>query len=162
VKRHRAASVSAALAAALALACGGGDPARQAVMDFTRALADSSYGDAWDLLTPGSQQWYDSTVVILHVFGWTEARESAVELAGEMTGEEFAGLTGRELFVRMAESSPEVHNLSSTIKSVNYPVDSLAVVVLRTSEGLQEVVIREIGGTWLIDLASLGPPVEGE
>jgi hypothetical protein len=154
--------LSLALAAVLAFTCGGGDPARQAIVDFTRALADSSYGDAWDLLTPESQHWYDSTVVILQVFGWTEAREAAVELAGEMTEEEFDALTGRELFVRMAESSPEVHNLSSSVKSVNYPGDSLAVVVLRTSEGLQEVVLREIGGTWLIDLASLGPPVEGE
>ena len=150
------------LTAVILSSCGGGDPAKQAILDFTEALSDSSYTEAWELLTPESHHWYDSTVVILHIFGWTEASGAAIDLAGQMSEEEFTALTGQELFVRMVEMSPEVHNLSSSVKSVQYPVDSLAVVVLRTEEGLQEVILREVDGIWLIDLASLGPPVEGE
>ena len=154
--------ISVAAGLFLLVSCEGGDPAKQAVLDFTRALSDSSYVEAWDLLTPESHQWYDSTVVILHRFGWVEAREAIESLTGEMTEEDFNGLTGQGLFSRMVEASPEVHNLSSSMKSVSYPADSLAVVVMRTEDGLQEVVIRRIEGVWLIDLASLGPPVEGE
>jgi len=146
----------------LLISCKGGDPAKQAVLDFTRALSDSSYSEAWGLLTPESRAWYDSTVVILQRFGWVEAREAMEGYSGEMTEEDFHDLTGQDLFSRMVEASPEVHNLSSSMKSVSYPADSLAVVVMRTEDGLQEVVIRRIEGVWLIDLASLGPPVEGE
>ena len=154
--------ISIAAGLFLLVSCESGDPAKQAVLDFTRALSDSSYVEAWDLLTPESHQWYDSTVVILQRFGWVEAREAIEGLTGEMTEEDFNGLTGQGLFSRMVEASPEVHNLSSSMKSVSYPADSLAVVVMRTEDGLQEVVIRRIEGVWVIDLASLGPPVEGE
>jgi hypothetical protein len=147
---------------ALLLSCMEGDPAGQAVLDFTGALSDSSYAEAWNLLTPESRHWYDSTVVILHMFGWTEASSTVIDLAGDMSEEEFSVLTGQELFVRMVELSPEAHSLSSSMKSVRYPADSLAVVVLRTEDGLQEIVLRQIEGVWLIDLASLGSPEEGE
>ncbi len=160
MKKLIPAFVAAVVAACLS--CGEGDPAKQAILDFTGALSDSSYTEAWNLLTAESQHWYDSTVVILQMFGWTEARSAAVDLAGDMSEEDFSTLTGRGLFVRMVERSPEVHNLSSSMKSVCYPTDSLAVVILRTDDGLQEIVLREIEGVWLVDLVSLGSPVEGE
>jgi hypothetical protein len=100
--------------------------------------------------------------VILQRFGWVEAREAIEGLSGEISEDDFHCLTGQDLFSRMVEASPEVHNLSSSMKSVSYPTDSIAVVVMRTEDGLQEVVIRRLEGVWLIDLASLGPPVEGE
>lgn len=149
------------LAVLLALAgCGPGGEASQAVLDFTRALADSSYDAAWNLLTPQTHQLYDSTVVLLHRFGWTEARDAANRIAGEMTREEFESLTGKDLFVRLIRASGDPSELSTTVESVTYPDSGVAAVVLDTDEGLQTIVARRIEGEWLVDLTSLEPPIE--
>jgi ABC-type glycerol-3-phosphate transport system substrate-binding protein len=152
------------LAAVLLVAAGcGTGGASDAATAFAAALADSSYSDAWTMITPESRALYDSTVAILHQFGWTESRESVIQLAGEMTESEFDSLTGEELFTRMVVTAPEVHNLSTSVQSVSYPDTSTGVVVMRTDEGLQEIVARRTGGIWLIDLTSLTPPLqEGE
>ncbi|MBD3276985.1 MAG: hypothetical protein GF388_01685 [Candidatus Aegiribacteria sp.] len=143
------------------LACGKTDRASAVVTAFSHAMADSAYDEAWEMLTPETRSWYDSTLAILREFGWTESRGAITELAGEMTEEDFLQITGKDIFVRMAESSEDVHNLSSSIKSVSYPDSLLGVVVVRTEEGLQEIIVRKIGDRWLIDLTSLMPPVEG-
>lgn len=145
----------------LFLACGGHEGASAAVVNFAQAISDSSYSEAWALLTPDTQHWYDSTAVVLHRFGWTESRQAVTELAGEMTEEEFLALTGKDIFTRMVSGSQDVHDLSTSIKSVTYPDSLVGVVVVRTDEGLQEVIVRKIGEEWLVDLTGLAPPVEG-
>jgi len=145
----------------LILACGGHQGASAAVVDFAQAISDSSYSEAWALLTPDTQHWYDSTAAVLHRFGWTESQQAVTELAGEMTEEEFLALTGEDIFTRMVSSSEDVHDLSTSIKSVTYPDSLVGVVVVRTDGGLQEVVARKIGEEWLVDLTGLAPPVEG-
>lgn len=145
----------------LLAACGGTDGASDAVKAFAGAMEDSSYHRAWSLITPESRQWYDSTAAVLHRFGWLESRSAVTELAGEMTEEEFQNLTGEDIFTRMAGSSEDVHNLSTSIKSVTYPDSLVGVVVVRTEDGLQEIIARKIGERWLIDLTGLLPPVQG-
>lgn len=156
--RRRAGFLTAIL---LLAACGGTDSASEAVRAFSGAMEDSSYHRAWSLITPESRQWYDSTAAVLHRFGWLESRSAVTELAGEMTEEEFLNLTGEDIFARMAGSSDDVHNLSTSIKSVTYPDSLVGVVVVRTEDGLQEIVVRKTGEQWLIDLTSLLPPVQG-
>lgn len=146
---------------AVLIACGDDDGASATVRSFASAIADSGYAEAWSLITPESRQWYDSTASILHEFGWTESREAACRLAGDMTEEEFLNLTGEDLFARMVTSSSDAHNLSTSIKSVNYPDSLICVVVVRIDDGLQEVIVRKVGESWLIDLTSLSPPFEG-
>ncbi|MFO8182577.1 MAG: hypothetical protein R6U39_00250 [Candidatus Aegiribacteria sp.] len=156
--RRRAAFLPAML---LLAACGNTDRASDAVKAFAGAVEDSSYHRAWSLITPESRQWYDSTATVLHRFGWLESRPAVTELAGEMTEEEFLNLTGEDIFARMAGASEDVHNLSTSIKSVTYPDSLVGVVVVRTEDGLQEIIVRKIGERWLIDLTSLLPPVQG-
>ncbi len=146
---------------AMMIACGEEDGASSTVKSFAAAIADSSYAEAWFLITPVSQQWFDSTASILHEFGWTESREAACRLAGDMTEEEFQNLTGQDLFARMVSSSSDAHNLSTSIKSVSYPDSIVCVVVVRIDDGLQEVIVKKFGERWLIDLTSLTPPFEG-
>ncbi len=143
------------------LACGSTDRASSVVNSFAEAIADSSYHEAWVMITPESRQWYDSTAAVLHQFGWTESREAVTELVGDMTEEEFMSLTGEEIFVRMVSGSEDVHNLSTSIRSVTYPDSLVGVVVVRTEDGPQEIITRKVGGEWLIDLTSLMPPVRG-
>ncbi|MEN8209324.1 MAG: hypothetical protein ABFR50_08735 [Candidatus Fermentibacteria bacterium] len=143
------------------ISCGDTDRASAAVESFSTAISDSNYQEAWTLLTPGSRQWYDSTASILHEFGWLESEPAVTALAGNMTEEEFLSLTGEDIFVRMVGKSEDVHNLSTSIKSVTYPDSLVGVVVVRTDDGLQEIIVRNIGGEWLIDLTSLTPPIEG-
>ncbi len=143
------------------ISCGETDRASGVVTSFSTAISDSNYQEAWTLITPGSRQWYDSTASILHEFGWIESEAAVTSLAGSMTEEEFLSLTGEDIFVRMVSMSEDVHNLSKSIKSVSYPDSLVGVVVVRTDGGLQEVIVRKIGGEWLIDLTSLTPPVEG-
>jgi len=143
------------------ISCGETDRASSAVTAFSTALSDSSYQDAWALITPGSQHWYDSTCAVLHAFGWMESQAAVFSLVGEMTEEDFISLTGEDIFVSMVSRSEDVHNLSSSIKSVSYPDSLVGVVVVRTDDGLQEIIVRKIGEEWLIDLTSLTPPVEG-
>jgi hypothetical protein len=149
------------LAAAVILfaaSCGRTDGASDAVVQFAAALADSDYSAAWQMLTPESQAWYDSTVVVLHHFGYTEAREAMIELAGETTEQEFAALTGEQLFARMSSAARETRALSPDIRSVDYRDSTLAVVVVRTEEGPQEIPVRRVAGGWKVDLTGLGPP----
>jgi len=145
----------------LVAGCGGHEGASAAVMDFARAMEDSSYREAWELLTPESQAWFDSTAAVLHQFGWTESEEAVTRLMGSMSEEEFLALTGSDIFSRMVSSSEDVHNLSTSIRSVTYPDSLVGVVVVRTEDGPQEIIARKIGGEWLIDLTSLMPPVPG-
>ncbi len=114
------------------------------------------------MITPESRQWYDSTVVILGHFGYAEAAPALEELAGGMTEEEFEALTGRDLFVRMIASSETAGRLSTSIRSVDYRDSTLAVVVVRTDEGPQEIPVRLVGGEWLIDIARMSPPAGEE
>ena len=143
------------------ISCGETDKASSVVTAFSTAISDSSYQEAWSLITPQSRQWYDSTAAILHEFGWIESQAAVTSLAGNMTEDEFLSLTGEDIFVRMVSMSEDVHNLSTSIKSVSYPDSLVGVVVVRTDDGLQEIIVRNIGGEWLIDLISLTPPVEG-
>jgi len=143
------------------ISCGKMDGASSVVTAFSTAISDSSYQEAWTLITPRSQQWYDSTAAVLHEFGWIESQAAVTSLAGDMTEEEFLSLSGEDIFVRMVSQSEDVHNLSTSIKSVSYPDSLVGVVVVRTDDGLQEIIVRKIGEEWLIDLASLTPPVEG-
>ncbi len=143
------------------ISCGETDRASSVVKAFSTAISDSSYHEAWSLLSPRSQQWYDSTAAVLHEFGWIESQAATTTLAGDMTEEEFLSLTGEDIFVRMVSMSENVHNLSTSIKSVTYPDSLVGVVIIRTDDGLQEIIVRKIGEEWLIDLTSLTPPVEG-
>jgi hypothetical protein len=145
---------------ALALGCGGGR-AVEAVEEFARAMEDSSYESAWEMITPGSRAWYDSTVVILHHFGYTEAAPALVELADSMSENEFLELTGRELFVRMASRAGALE-LSTSVASVRYPDSLTAVVTVRTGDGPQEIPLEMVGGEWLVDLTRLTPPAGEE
>jgi hypothetical protein len=154
--------ISVLLACTVALvACGSTDSASAAVKAFAEAISDSSYQEAWTLITPQSRQWYDSTAAVLHQFGWNESREAATLLAGEMSEEEFLTLTGEDIFVRMVSGSEDVHNLSTSISSVTYPDSLVGVVVVRTEDGPQEIITRKVGDDWLVDLTSLMPPVRG-
>jgi len=141
--------------------CGRTDGASSVVSAFSEAIADSSYSEAWNMITPQSRQWYDSTASVLHEFGWIESQSAVTALADSMTEEEFLALTGEDIFARMVSRSEDVHNLSTNIKSVSYPDSLVGVVVVRTDDGLQEIIVRKIGEEWLIDLTSLTPPVEG-
>ncbi len=153
--------VAAFLACFAVISCGKSDNASSVVTAFSAAISDSSYQEAWSLITPQSQQWYDSTAAVLHEFGWIESQAAVTRLAGNITEEEFLSLTGEDIFVRMVSMSEIVHNLSTSIKSVSYPDSLVGVVVIRTDDGLQEIIVRKIGAEWLIDLTSLTPPVEG-
>lgn len=143
------------------ISCGETDRASSVVTSFSTAISDSNYQEAWTLITPESRHWYDSTASVLHEFGWIESEAAVTSLAGSMTEEEFLSLTGEDIFVRMVSMSEDVHNLSTSIESVSYPDSLVGVVVVRTVDGLQEIIVRNIGGEWLIDLTSLTPPVEG-
>lgn len=143
------------------ISCGQTDRASVVVTSFSTAISDSNYQEAWTLITPQSMQWYDSTASILQEFGWIESEAAVTSLAGSMTEDEFLSLTGEDIFVRMVSMSEDVHNLSTSIKSVSYPDSLVGVVVVRTDDGLQEIIVRKIGEEWLIDLTSLTPPVEG-
>ena len=122
-------------------------------------MSDSSYGQAWELLTPSTRAQYDSTMAVLHRFGWRESREALTELAGELSEEQFDTLSGRGLFALSSAASSEAGGISDAVESVSYPDSGLAVVVLKTDNGPQEVVVRRIGGSWLLDLTELRPPV---
>lgn len=150
--------MSAAILAACG--CGGGEGPASAVTGLAEALADSDYTTAWSLLTPESQAWYDSTVFILRHFGYEEARPALERLAGPMTEEEFSGLTGQELFVRMTSASETAHRMSTSIRSVEYVDSTLAIVVVRTSRGPQEIPVRLTSAGWAVDISGLVPPPE--
>jgi hypothetical protein len=147
----------------LAVLCGcGQDPAAQVVKAFVRNLEEGAASDAWELLSPGTRAVYDSTVVVLQSFGYEESGSALDSLAGGVTAEEFAGMEGRDLFVRMIAENPDAGNLSGTVRSVRHVSESRRVVVLSTDSGLQEVGVELIGERWLVDLTTLTPPAEPE
>jgi hypothetical protein len=150
----------ACIAAAALAACGGGSGASRAVEGFVAAMADTAYGEAWDMLTPATQARYDSTMTVLRRFGWRESREPLIDMVGEITEEEFDTLSGRGLFALSSAAHAETADLSDAIESVSHPDSGVAVVVLDTDIGPQEVVVRRIEGRWLLDLTQLGPPAE--
>ena len=141
----------------LLFSCEKPDSASEAAILFAHTLADSSYSEAWDILTPNSQLLYDSTVAVLHEFGWIEVQPAVHSLIGETTEEEFINLTGKTLFVKLISSAPGTHTLSTNVESVTYPTDSLAIVVLNTADGLQEIPVQKIEGVWLINISDLVP-----
>lgn len=154
---RRAISASAILAVC---ACGTGEGPASAVTGLAEALADSDYASAWSMITPESQAWYDSTVFVLHHFGYLEASPALERLAGGMTEEEFTALTGQELFARMSSASETAHCLSTSIRSVEYVDSTFAIVVVRTSRGSQEIPVRLTPSGWAVDIAGLVPPPE--
>ncbi len=147
-------------AAAVLLACGGGSGPSRAVEGFVSAMADTAYAEAWEMLTPETRALYDSTVTVLRRFGWRESRESLSEMVGDITEQEFDTLTGRGLFALSSAAHPETGELSDAIESVTRPDSGIAVVVLDTNNGPQEIVVRRIEGRWLLDLTQLRPPTE--
>ncbi|MFO7626127.1 MAG: hypothetical protein R6V62_02570 [Candidatus Fermentibacteraceae bacterium] len=147
----------------VAVLCGcGQDPAAQVVKAFVLNLDEGASSEAWDLLNPDTRAVYDSTVVVLHRFGYEESSGALDSLAGGVTPEEFAGMDGRDLFIRMTALNPDVANLSGTVRSVQHVSESWRVVVLSTDSGFQEVGVELIGERWLVDLTTLTPPAEPE
>ncbi len=133
-------------------------PASDSVKAFTMAMADSSWTDAWNMLTPGTQTAWDSTAVIMQRFGYTESSQYLSTLATPVTPEEFAQLTGELLFVRMAQSYPETADLSGEVRGVELTDSVTALVTVATVDGPQIIPVRLIDDRWLIDLTTLTPP----
>jgi hypothetical protein len=156
----RRAALTVCTAVLVIAACGGGSGASRAVEGFVASMADSAYGQAWDLLTPSTQAQYDSTMAVLRRFGWPESRESLTDMVGEVTEAQFDTMTGRGLFTLSSAAHPESRDLSDAIESVTHPDSGVAVVVLNTNNGPQEIVVRRIEGKWLLDLTELRPPAE--
>jgi hypothetical protein len=140
----------------------GNHPASDSVKAFTIALADSSWSDAWELLTPGTRAAWDSTAVVFHQFGYTESFDFLASLSVPVTEEEFAAMDGELLFTRMAQSSPEIAELSSSVRGVELSDSTTAFVTIATSEGEQLIPVRFVEGIWLLDLTTLTPPPEPE
>jgi len=125
----------------------GNHPASDSVKAFTIALADSSWSEAWQLLTPDTRAVWDSTAVVFHQFGYTE---------------EFASMDGEVLFTRMVQTSGEVSELSSSVRSVELTDSTTALVTIATSQGEQIIPVKLVGDRWLLDLTTLTPPPEPE
>ncbi|PIE53441.1 hypothetical protein CSA37_01335 [Candidatus Fermentibacteria bacterium] len=153
-------SVAAVAASMILLAGCGNHPASDSIKAFTIALADSSWTEAWELMTPETQAAWDSTAVVMQRFGYTECSGYLQSLSVPVTEEEFAELTGELLFTRMVQSSSEASELSCAVREVE-TVDSLTVLVrIATSEGDQIIPARLHSGRWLLDLTTLTPPPE--
>lgn len=135
-------------------------PASDSVKAFSIALEDSAWGSAWNMLTPETQIAWDSTAVILHEFGYTESRTFLESLNSPVTEEEFQILDGAMLFERMVSSSPEITNLSRSVRSVELSDSLTALVKIATSSGEQIIPVKFDGVNWLIDLTTLSPPPE--
>ena len=133
-------------------------PASDSVKAFTMAMADSSWTDAWNMLTPGTQTAWDSTAVIMQRFGYTESSQYLSTLATPLSPEEFAQLTGELLFVSMAQSYPETADLSGDVRVVELTDSVTALVTVATVDGPQIIPVRLIDDRWLIDLTTLTPP----
>lgn len=148
------------LSAALIAAACGNHPASDSVKAFRIALADSSWSDAWNLLTPGTQAAWDSTAAVMQRFGYVECSQYLQSLSVPVTQEEFAELSGELLFVRMVQSAPEAAEISGSVRNVE-PIDSLTVLVtVATVDGDQVIPVRLSGERWLLDLTTLTPPPE--
>lgn len=146
------------MVAVLALTGCTNHPASDSVKAFALAMADSSWTDAWEMLTPGTQTAWDSTAVIMQRFGYTESSQYLSTLETPVTPEEFAQLTGELLFVRMAQSYPEAADLSGEVRGVELRDSVTALVTVATVDGPQIIPVRLIGEKWLIDLTTLAPP----
>lgn len=133
-------------------------PASNTVKTFAMAMADSSWNDAWGMLTPGTQAAWDSTAVVMQRFGYTESSEYLSTLEIPVTSEEFAELDGELLFVRMTQTYPEAANLSGEVRGVEERDSVTALVTVATVDGPQIIPVRLIGENWLIDLTTLTPP----
>ncbi|MBN1433248.1 hypothetical protein JW921_00710 [Candidatus Fermentibacterales bacterium] len=157
--------ISACLVISLSVAacsCGSRSEASAAVVSFAEALADSDYVTAWELLTPASQERYEAAADVLLEFGWIEAGPVLAGAAPSITEQMFGQLDGFMLFEATVSAAPQSFELSTSVKSVSYPDSGLAVVVLRTGDGLQEVEARRAadGQGWLVDLSTLEPPLQ--
>ncbi|MCK5131249.1 MAG: hypothetical protein KAR40_03755 [Candidatus Sabulitectum sp.] len=138
----------------------GNHPASDSVKAFTVALADSSWSDAWQMVTPATQAIWDSTAVVFLHFGYTEGAEFLSTLSVPVTEEEFISLDGEMLFTRMVQSAPETAELSSSVRGVELADSTTALVTVATSEGEQIIPVKLVGGHWLLDLTMLTPPPE--
>ncbi len=136
----------------------GNHPASDSVKAFTIALADSSWTDAWQMLTPETQSVWDSTAVVIQRFGYTESSEFLLSLSVPVTEEEFPALNGEILFVRMISNAHETEDLSCSVRGVELTDSTTALVTLATSEGEQIIPVKLIDGRWLLDLTTLTPP----
>ncbi|MCK5786665.1 MAG: hypothetical protein KAH54_08925 [Candidatus Sabulitectum sp.] len=144
---------------AVGMGCGN-HPASDSVKAFTIALSDSSWSDAWQMLTPGTQAAWDSTAAVIHRFGYTESAEFLAGLSAPVTEEEFADLNGELLFIRMVEDAPEIADLSSSVRGVELADSATALVTIATSQGSQIIPVKQVGNRWLLDLTTLTPPPE--
>jgi hypothetical protein len=142
--------------------CGELDGSTKAVIDFAEALADSDYTTAWELITNESQERYNFSATTLLEFGWLEVDSSLGLIAPGIKEEDFNNLTGRMLFGFTVAAAPETRNLSTSIKSVSYPDSNLAIVVMKTGDGLQEIIVKRFEGLWRVDLLNLEPAIEYE
>ncbi len=140
----------------------GNHPASDSVKAFTIALADSSWSDAWQLLTPDTRAVWDSTAVVFHQFGYRESSEFLASLSVPVTQEEFAAMDGEMLFTRMVQTSGEVSDLSSSVRGVELTDSTTALVRIATSQGEQIIPVKLVGDRWLLDLTTLTPPPELE
>jgi hypothetical protein len=149
----------AVLGMLIILSCGCvNHPASDSVKLFAMALADSSWSDAWNQLTPGTRAAWDSTAVVMQRFGYTESTPFLTALETPLTEEEFGQMTGELLFTRMVESAPDIRQLSSSVRSVELVDSVTALVTVATVDGSQIIPVKLIGQRWLIDLTSLTPP----
>ena len=133
-------------------------PASDSVKAFTIALSDSSWSEAWQMLTPETRATWDSTAVVFSHFGYTESAGFLSTLSVPVTEEEFALLDGEMLFSRMLQNSPESTELSSSVRGVELTDSVTALVTVATSEGEQIVPVRLVNDRWLLDLTTLTPP----
>ncbi len=138
----------------------GNHPASDTVKAFTIALADSSWEDAWNMLTPETQAAWDSTAVVFHRFGYTESSQYLLSLSAPITMDEFSELSGEMLFIRMVQSAPESAELSGSVRNVTLHDSLTALVTVATIDGDQIIPVRLIGERWLLDLTTLAPPPE--
>lgn len=152
--------VGVLIAAAVVSGCSN-HPASDSVKAFSMAMADSSWTDAWEMLTPATKAAWDSTATVMQRFGYTESSEYLSTLETPVTSEEFAELSGEMLFERMAQSSPDVGELSGEVRSVELRDSVTALVTVATVDGPQVIPVRLIGERWLIDLTTLTPPPAG-
>jgi len=137
-------------------------PASDSVKAFTIALADSSWSEAWQLLTPDTRAAWDSTAVVFQQFGYAESSEFLTSLSVPVTQEEFATMDGELLFTRMAQTSEDISDLSSSVRGVELSDSTTALVTIATSRGEQIIPVKLVGDRWLLDLTTLTPPPEPE
>lgn len=123
-------------------------------------MSDSSWSDAWLMLTPETRATWDSTAVVFQHFGFAESSVFLATLSDSLTEIEFASMDGEMLFVKMVQSSPETVGLSNSVRDVEVVNTNTALVTIATSEGDQIIPMKLIEDKWLLDLTRLAPPPE--